>query len=116
MVTYRWNIFWTNLEPIVGSEQSGARPVIVVSSEAANQRLSLVAVLPITSARASKVVYPTEVFLSSEESGMPKDSLVMAHQIRTIYKQRLLEHCGQVQSDQLRRAILGALHKFIPIA
>ncbi|EEG77759.1 type II toxin-antitoxin system PemK/MazF family toxin [Dethiobacter alkaliphilus] len=114
MVEYRWSIFWANLDPVVGSEQAGMRPVIVVSSETVNQRLPVVAVLPLTSLRSSGKVYPTEVFLAKEVTGLPKDSVVMAHQIRTIAKNRLGEQCGKVASAKLQVAIREALAKFIP--
>ena len=114
MVRYRWGIFWANLDPVQGSEQAGVRPVMVVSAETANQRLPVVAMLPLTSMRSSGRVYPTEVFLAKEITGLPKDSIVMAHQIRTVAKHRLGDKCGEVSSIELQQAIIHALNKFIP--
>ena len=117
MVAYRWKIFWADLSPVIGSEQAGKRPVLIVSAEEVNQVLPVVTVLPITSAKPGREIYPTEVFLSMETSGLPKDSIVMAHQIRTIAKQRLNERCGEVGQEDLqikiREAVLRHLGFFL---
>ncbi|NHM28251.1 type II toxin-antitoxin system PemK/MazF family toxin [Desulfofundulus sp. TPOSR] len=73
MVTYRWRIFWVSLDPVAGSEQGGKRPALVVSAEEVNQSLPVVTILPITSFKPGRKVYATEVFLSKEISGLPKD-------------------------------------------
>jgi mRNA interferase MazF len=70
---YRWNIFLVNLEPVIGSEQGKTRPVLVISDEAMNQILPVVNVLPITSLKPGRNVYPNEVAVSPEESGLPKN-------------------------------------------
>ena len=110
MVTYRWRIFWVSLDPVAGSEQAGKRPALVVSAEEANQSLPVVTILPITSFKPGRKVYATEVFLSKEISGLPKDSIIMAHQIRTIAKERLAEQCGVLTDGKVqelvRRAVL----------
>lgn len=110
MVVYRWGIFWVNLDPARGSEQSGKRPALVVSAEEVNQSLPVITVLPITSFKPGRKVYPTEVFLSKEISGLPKDSIIMAHQIRTIAKERLGEQSGAIADSKtqelVRRAVL----------
>jgi mRNA interferase MazF len=115
MVKYRWNIYWVQLDPVVGSEQAGVRPVIVISSEVANQKLPIVTVLPLTSVRSSGNVYSTEVFLKKDMSGLSKDSIVMAHQIRTISKKRLGEQCGNVSSLELQRRIQTAVRKYLAL-
>ena len=113
MVTYRWSIFWADLNPVVGSEQAGHRPVLVVSAEEANQALSIVAVLPLSAYRKGRKVYPTEVLLPVQKTGLAKDSLVLAHQIRTISKERLAEKSGEVVDEQLREKISKALGLFL---
>jgi mRNA interferase MazF len=113
MVSYRWSIFWADLNPVVGSEQAGHRPVLVVSAEEANQALPIVAILPLSSYRRGRKVYPTEVFLSVQKTGLSKDSLVLAHQIRTIAKERLAEKSGEVADEELRGKISNALGRFL---
>jgi len=109
MVAYRWKIFWADLNPVIGSEQAGKRPVLIISAEEVNQVLPVVTVLPITSAKPGREIYPTEVFLSMEISGLPKDSIVMAHQVRTIAKQRLNERCGEVTQEELQTKVREAV-------
>lgn len=83
MVDCRWTIFWARLDPLTDSEQVGTRPVLIVSAEEVNQNLPVVTVLPLTSARSGRRVYPTEAFLPAEDTGLSQDSIAMAHQIRT---------------------------------
>ncbi len=84
MVKFRWNIFLANLDPVVGSEQGKTRPVVVVSEEEVNRLLSVLNVLPITSMKPGRNIYPNEVLLPSNHSGLPKDSIVLCYQIRTL--------------------------------
>ncbi|MCL6559578.1 MAG: type II toxin-antitoxin system PemK/MazF family toxin [Firmicutes bacterium] len=109
MVTYQWNIFWANLNPVRGSEQSGKRPVLIISVEEINQTLPIVSVLPITSTKPGRTIYPTEIFLSKEATGLPNDSIAMVHQVRTISKKRLGECCGKVEKPELQKKIKRAL-------
>jgi len=102
MVNYQWNIYMADLNPIIGSEQAGKRPVVVVSDEAFNQSLPVVTILPITSYKEGRKIYPAEVFLSIDDSGLIKESIIMAHQIRTISKKRLSFLCGEI-NDELKR-------------
>lgn len=97
----------------LSSEQAGHRPVLVVSSEEANQVLPTLTVLPLSSARPGRRVYPTEVLLNMEATGLPKDSLVLAHQIRTIAKQRLGEKCGEVAELGVQEEIWQALRRYL---
>lgn len=80
-------IYYANLSPTVGSETDKRRPVLIVSNDANNRAAKTVTVLPITS-NVSRV-YPFEVKLESQDSGLPKPSKVQAQQIRTISKQLL---------------------------
>jgi mRNA interferase MazF len=83
----RGDIYYANLNPTVGSETAKRRPVLIVSNNANNRAASTVTILPITS-NVSRV-YPFEVLIQPEESGLPKPSKVQAQQIRTISVQRL---------------------------
>ena len=83
----QWEIYFLNLNPVIGSEQSGIRPAIVVSANGVNH-LNQVTVLPITSIKnPNTFIYPNEVFLDKKLSKLSKDSIVLAHQVRSIDKQ-----------------------------
>lgn len=84
----RGEIYFANLSPAVGSEMDKLRPVLIVSNDANNHASRTVTVLPITSNTSR--VYPFEVLLNPEDSGLSKISKVQAQQIRTISKQRIL--------------------------
>jgi len=99
----------------MGSEQAGRRPVLVVSSEEANQVLPTLVVMPLSSVRPGRRIYPTEVFLSMEVTGLPKDSVVLTHQIRTLAKERLGERCGEVKAEAMQVAIWQALRRYLGI-
>lgn len=89
MAELQWALYQADLNPIRGSEQGGLRPVLVVSREAINRALPVVGVCPLTSLKPGRKLYPTEVLIQSGEAGLTMDSLVLAHQIRTIAKERL---------------------------
>ncbi|HOV80732.1 MAG TPA: type II toxin-antitoxin system PemK/MazF family toxin [Bacillota bacterium] len=115
MTKYQWKIFWANLNPATGSEQAGKRPVLVVSTEEVNQALPIVTVLPLTSARPLRKIYPTEVFLSKDLSGLTKDSIAMVHQIRTVSKERLEKVCGAVTDEKLQEQVRLVLKRYFAI-
>jgi mRNA interferase MazF len=104
---YQWAVFEADLNPIVGSEKRGRRPVLVVSNEPFNQAMSILTVLPLTSTQ--RRLYPAEVSLPKRAAGQPLDSIVMAHQIRTISKQRVAGLLGYLRDPSLQRQIQQAL-------
>ena len=106
---YRWRIFWANLDPVLGSEQGKTRPVLIISEEAMNQILPVVNVLPITSLKPGRNVYPNEVAISSGSSGLPKDSLILCYQIRTLDKRRLSSDVGKIADSLTQEKIVEAL-------
>lgn len=107
--SYQWHIFQANLDPVTGSELRGTRPVLVISDEDFNQLMPVVTVLPLTSRKPGRQVYPNEVLLPKGTAGLPEDSIVMAHQIRTISKTRLTDLYGAIQNKTLRESIRQAL-------
>jgi len=115
MVDYQWNIFWANLDPARGSEQRGVRPVLVISAEEINQALAILAVIPLTSMKSGRNIYPTEIFLGQDESGLEKDSIAMAHQLRVISKERLLDMCGKITSGELKDKIKISVKIFMDL-
>lgn len=112
---YQWNIFWVNLDPTKGSEQSGTRPVLVVSTEPVNRVLPVVTVLSITSMKPGRKIYPTEIHLPQKETGLDKDSIAMAHQIRSISKERLGVVCGKIDNPDLQKQIHDAMKLYLGI-
>jgi len=77
MVVYQWNIFWANLDPGKGSEQAGKRPVLVISTEEANEVLPVVTIMAITLLKEGRKIYPTEVLIRAEDTGLSKDSIAL---------------------------------------
>lgn len=109
MVIKKWQIYTLNLNPVIGSEQAGTRPAIVVSSNSVNH-LKQVTILPVTSVKTTNpTIYPNEVYLSKEFSHLNKDSIVLAHQIRTIDKRRLITFVGSLTDENLKNQITEAI-------
>ena len=92
MKVKRGDIFYDDLSPVVGSEQGGVRPVLVVQNDVGNKYSPTVIIAAITS-QMNKVKLPTHVEVSAE-FGLPKNSVVLLEQIRTIDKKRLREKVG----------------------
>ena len=106
---FQWSVFVVDLDPPVGSEQAGQRSVLVVSREVANAALPVVTALPLTSHRKGRRVYPNETLLPAGTAGIDRDSLVMAHQIRSLSKRRLGARLGTVEDQELRAAVRSAV-------
>lgn len=109
MSILKWHIYRANLDPVIGSEQGKTRPVLVVSEDFINQLLPVVNILPLTSRKPGRKIYPNEVLLSSGNFGLQNDSLVLCYQIRTLDKQRLTHIYGAVADSQKQEEILDAL-------
>ncbi|MBI3929840.1 MAG: type II toxin-antitoxin system PemK/MazF family toxin [Armatimonadetes bacterium] len=115
MTLRRWLVVRGDLNPVVGSEQGGVRPLLVVSHDSVNRSLPIVTVLPITSRKPGRKIYWPEVLLTAGTAGLPRDSIVMAHQIRTLSKARVLEICGDLDEPDLRRRIASVLRRYLPV-
>jgi mRNA interferase MazF len=108
----KWKIFTANLNPIIGSEQKGIRPVLVISDDDYSISMPLLTILPVTSLKPGRKVYPNEVLIGkhdSKKTGLVKDSLILAHQIRTISKNRLIDQIGSIEDIEIRETINDAL-------
>jgi mRNA interferase MazF len=108
-MNYKWFVFMADLNPVIGSEQQGRRPVLVISDETTNSVMPVVTILPLTSLKKGRRVYPNEALLKKEVAGLESDSIVLAHQIRTIAKQRLMSCLGGIQDANLQTQINDAL-------
>ena len=106
---YRWHIFLANLDQIIGSEQGKTRPVLVISEEEINQLLPVVSVLPITSRKQGRRIYPNEVLTPAGIGGLEKESIVLCYQIRTLDKKRFTKEIGKIDNLEQQEAIIDAL-------
>lgn len=114
-VKLQWGLFPANLNPVQGSEQAGTRPVLVISREAIHGVLPVVTVLPLTSLKPGRRVYSTEVLVPGGTAGLRTDSLVMAHQVRTLSKTRLGSQLGNLESEALRNEVRAALALYLDL-
>lgn len=96
----RGDIYYADLSPVVGSEQGGLRPVLIVQNDVGNRYSPTVIAAAITS-RMGKTKLPTHIDVLSTDSGLSKDSVILLEQIRTIDKQRLKEKMGHLDSDTM---------------
>lgn len=109
IVEYRWQIFLANLDPVVGSEQGKTRPVLVISEEELNKILPVVNVLPITTRKPDRKIYPNEVLLTNGIGGLNNGPIVICYQIRTLDKKRLIKEIGKIEDLEICDAIIEAL-------
>lgn len=98
MIVRRGDIYFADLSPVVGSEQGGVRPVLIVQNDVGNKHSPTVICAAITS-QMNKAKLPTHIALSSAEYALPKDSVILLEQIRTIDKRRLREHMGRLDEQ-----------------
>lgn len=102
MIVKRGDIFYADLSPVIGSEQGGVRPVLVVQNDVGNKYSPTIIISAITS-QINKARLPTHIEINAPDFGLPKDSVVLLEQIRTIDKKRLREKIGRFDEDMMRR-------------
>lgn len=95
MSVKRGEIYYADLSPVVGSEQGGVRPVLIVQNDVGNRFSPTVIAAAITSQR-DKTRLPTHIQVNADECGLSKDSIVLLEQVRTIDKKRLKEKMGKL--------------------
>ncbi len=100
MIVKRGDIFYADLSPVVGSEQGGIRPVLVVQNNIGNKYSPTIIISAITS-QINKAKLPTHVEITAPDYGLPKDSVVLLEQIRTIDKRRLRERIGRFNGEMM---------------
>ena len=98
----RGDIYFADLSPVVGSEQGGVRPVLIVQNDVGNKHSPTVIAAAITS-QINKARLPTHIELSAQSYGLSKDSVVLLEQIRTIDKKRLKERMGRVDDGMMTK-------------
>ena len=107
----RGELYYANLSPVVGSEQGGLRPVLVVQNDIGNKFSPTIIVAAITS-KINKAKIPTHIELDASTYGLEKDSVILLEQIRTLDKSRLKQKIGQIDALKMRsieRALLISL-------
>lgn len=102
MVIKRGDIFYADLRPVVGSEQGGIRPVLIIQNDTGNKHSPTVICAAITS-RMNKAKLPTHVELSASRYQLVKDSVVLLEQVRTIDKKRLKEKVCHLDTEILKK-------------
>ena len=96
----RGDIFYADLSPVVGSEQGGMRPVLIVQNDTGNRHSPTVIAAAITS-RLDKARLPTHISLSAQSVGLNRDSAILLEQIRTLDKSRLREKMGRLDESTM---------------
>ena len=102
MAVHRGEIYYADLSPVVGSEQGGVRPVLIVQNEVGNRFSPTVIAAAITS-QQEKADLPTHIHVQADRNGLQKDSIVMLEQIRTLDKRRLRERMGRLSDADMRQ-------------
>ena len=109
MKVKKWSIYRADLDPVIGSEQGKSRPVLIISEDEINVLLNIVNVIPITSRKPGRNIYPNEVLIPSNNFGLSNESIILCHQIRTLDKQRLSKEYGQIGDAKKQNEIIDAL-------
>ena len=102
MIVKRGDIFYADLSPVIGSEQGGVRPVLIVQNDVGNKYSPTVIAAAITS-QINKAKMPTHIEISAQDYGLNKDSVILLEQIRTIDKRRLREKIGRLDEMLMER-------------
>ncbi|MBR3996072.1 MAG: type II toxin-antitoxin system PemK/MazF family toxin [Clostridia bacterium] len=102
MTVRRGDIYYADLSPVVGSEQGGVRPVLIVQNDVGNRYSPMVIAAAITS-RTDKSKLPTHIEVFADKYGLARDSVILLEQIRTIDKKRLKEKMGHLDDDVMNR-------------
>lgn len=111
----KWDIRFCALDPTLGSEQRGTRPVLVVSNDAVNHALPVSTVLPLSSLKPGDKVYPSEVLLTADITGLPNDSVAMVQQVRTVAHTRLDKLSGRLEDAEAREQVLEAIRMYFEV-
>ncbi|MGI6083183.1 MAG: type II toxin-antitoxin system PemK/MazF family toxin [Limnochordia bacterium] len=108
MQVRRGDIVYANLNPVIGSEQGGTRPVLVLQNDIGNRHSPTTIVAAITS-RIKKAKLPTHVEICADEYGLERDSVILLEQLRTIDKRRLKEKLAHLDKESMDRVNEGLM-------
>lgn len=101
MIVKRGDLFYADLSPVIGSEQGGVRPVVIIQNDVGNKYSPTTIVAAITS-QLNKTKLPTHVKVKANGNDLPKNSVILLEQVRTIDKKRLREKIGNFADDVMR--------------
>lgn len=101
MIVKRGDIYYADLSPVIGSEQGGIRPVLIVQNDIGNKYSPTVIAAAITS-QINKAKMPTHIEISAKEHGLQKDSVILLEQVRTIDKKRLRERVSHIEEPLMK--------------
>ena len=105
----KWGeLYYADLSPVIGSEQGGIRPILIVQNDTGNKYSPTIIAAAVTS-KLTKAKLPTHIELASNEYNLPKDSVFLLEQIRTIDKRRLKEKISEIDSQKMRKINLAIL-------
>ena len=102
MIVKRGDIYYADLSPVIGSEQGGVRPVLIVQNDVGNKYSPTIIAAAITS-RINKAKLPTHIDVQAASCGLTKDSVVLLEQIRTLDKRRLKDRMGELDVPSMTR-------------
>lgn len=98
----RGELYYADLSPVVGSEQGGVRPILIVQNDTGNKYSPTIIAAAVTS-KLNKAKLPTHIELNAHEYGLNKDSVILLEQIRTLDKRRLKERIGELPTPMMKR-------------
>lgn len=98
----RGELYYADLSPVVGSEQGGIRPILIVQNNTGNKYSPTIIAAAVTS-KLTKAKLPTHIELSGNEYGLSKDSVILLEQIRTLDKRRLKDRIGELPNSTMRK-------------
>ena len=104
----RGELYYADLSPVVGSEQGGVRPILVVQNDTGNKYSPTIIAAAVTS-KLNKAKLPTHIELSANEYGLSKDSVILLEQIRTLDKRRLKERIGELPPSKMQKVNVALL-------
>jgi len=105
----KWTIWRANLDPVIGSEQGFTRPVLIISDDSVNDVMNTVNVVPLTTRKPNRIIYPNEVLISKGNYGLTDESIILGHQIRTLDKKRFAHFYGHIAELDIQNEITEAI-------
>jgi mRNA interferase MazF len=109
MTPLQWEVWQVALDPVVGHEQGGTRPGLVISNDSINETAQIITIVPLTRLKPGRHVYPTEVEIAAGAAGQPHASLAMTHQARALGIERFRKRYGVLLAADLRASVTQAL-------
>lgn len=108
LIIRRGDVFYADLSPVVGSEQGGVRPVLVIQNDIGNKYSPTVIIAAVTS-QINKAKLPTHIEINGKQYGLPKDSVILLEQVRTIDKRRFIEKICKLDDEMMDKVNEGLM-------